>query len=73
MARPLNEAALSTITDHLYLDDDPTHIVNTSALDPGCGVGVFLIAAARFLATAYAQPCPLQGGLERLRADVCLR
>lgn len=54
VARPLTEAALSTITDHLYLDDDPTHLLNTSALDPACGAGVFLIAAARFLAGAYA-------------------
>lgn len=41
-------------------------VANTSALDPRCGAGVFLIAAARFLATAYAgvlygthQPAPL--------------
>ncbi|MEU3349846.1 hypothetical protein ABZ723_33640 [Streptomyces sp. NPDC006700] len=26
----------------------------TDALDPGCGADVFLIAAARFLATAHA-------------------
>ncbi|WP_172387696.1 N-6 DNA methylase [Streptomyces sp. MNP-20] len=51
-ARPLTRAALSTITD-LHLDDDPGDVLTVSVLDPACGGGVFLIAAARLLASAY--------------------
>ncbi|MCX4919920.1 N-6 DNA methylase [Streptomyces sp. NBC_00687] len=54
LARPVTEAALATLTGHLYLDDDPHHILSTSVLDPACGAGVFLIAADRFLAQQYA-------------------
>ncbi|PIB05056.1 MULTISPECIES: N-6 DNA methylase [Streptomyces] len=52
IAHPLTRAALSTITD-LHLDDDPADVLNLSVLDPACGGGVFLIAAARILASAY--------------------
>jgi hypothetical protein len=53
IAGPLTRAALSEITD-LHLDDDPSDVLNVSVLDPACGGGVFLIAAARLLASAYA-------------------
>ncbi|MFF0386846.1 N-6 DNA methylase [Streptomyces sp. NPDC004286] len=53
IAHPLTRAALSTITD-LHLDDDPADVLNVSVLDPACGGGVFLIAAAHLLASAYA-------------------
>ncbi|MET7899407.1 N-6 DNA methylase [Streptomyces mirabilis] len=52
IADPLTRAALSTITD-LDLDDDPADVLGVSVLDPACGAGVFLIAAARILACAY--------------------
>ncbi|MGY1503629.1 N-6 DNA methylase, partial (plasmid) [Streptomyces sp. QTS52] len=52
IAHPLTRAVLGTITD-LHLDDDPADVLNVSVLDPACGGGVFLIAAARILAAAY--------------------
>lgn len=74
IAHPLTRAALSTITD-LHLDDDPADVLNLSVLDPACGAGVFLIAAARILASAYAgllyntqHPAPLT--VRAVTADV---
>lgn len=65
VAKPLTRAALSEITD-LHLDDDPADVLNVSVLDPACGGGVFLAAAARLLAAAYVgllygthEPAPL--------------
>lgn len=52
IAHPITRAALSTITD-LALDDDSATVLDLSLLDPACGSGVFLIAAARILARAY--------------------
>lgn len=74
IAHPLTRAALSTITD-LHLDDDPADVLNVSVLDPACGGGVFLIAAARILASAYTgllygthNPAPLT--VQAVMADV---
>ncbi|MEU9471294.1 N-6 DNA methylase [Streptomyces avermitilis] len=74
IAHPLTWAALSTITD-LHLDDDPADVLNISVLDPACGGGVFLIATARILASAYAGllygthgPAPLT--IQAVMADV---
>ncbi|MEU2739377.1 N-6 DNA methylase [Streptomyces sp. NPDC007095] len=74
IAHPLTRAALSTITD-LHLDDDPADVLSVSVLDPACGAGVFLIAAARILATAYVgllyrthNPSPLT--IQAVMADV---
>lgn len=65
IAGPLTHAALSEVADW-YLDDAPADIRSVSVLDPACGGAVFLIAAARLLATLYAgrlyhthQPAPL--------------
>jgi len=74
VARPLTHAALGEITD-LHLDDDPVDVLNVSVLDPACGCGVFLIAAARILASAYVgllygtqDPAPLT--VQAVMADV---
>ncbi|MEU5298027.1 N-6 DNA methylase [Streptomyces umbrinus] len=74
IAHPLTRAALSTITD-LHLNDDPADVLNISVLDPACGAGVFLIAAARILASAYVgllygthHPAPLT--VQAVMADV---
>lgn len=74
IARPLTRAALSEITD-LHLDDDPADVLGVSALDPACGGGVFLVAAARSLALAYVgllygthHPAPLT--VQAVMADV---
>jgi hypothetical protein len=74
IAHPLTRAALSTITD-LHLDDDPADVLDVSVLDPACGGGVFLIAAARILASAYVgllysthHPAPLTA--QAVMADV---
>jgi hypothetical protein len=74
VARPLTRAALSEITD-LHLDDAPADVLAVSVLDPACGGGVFLIAAARLLATAHAAllygangPAPLT--VQAVMADV---
>ncbi|WP_329141029.1 N-6 DNA methylase [Streptomyces sp. NBC_00670] len=74
IAHPLTQAALSEITD-LALDDDPRDVLAVTVLDPACGGGVFLVAAARVLATAYAgllygtqEPAPLT--VRTVMADV---
>ncbi|MGW0836547.1 N-6 DNA methylase [Streptomyces prunicolor] len=74
IAHPLTRAALSTITD-LALDDDPADVLGVSVLDPACGAGVFLIAAARILTSAYVgllyrthNPAPLT--VQAVMADV---
>ncbi|MFE9770011.1 N-6 DNA methylase [Streptomyces sp. NPDC005808] len=74
IAHPLTRAALSTITD-LNLDDDLTDVLNVSVLDPACGAGVFLVSAARLLASAYVgllfrtnKPAPLT--VQAVMADV---
>ncbi|MGW0730825.1 N-6 DNA methylase [Streptomyces mirabilis] len=74
IAHPLTRAALSTITD-LDLDDDPADVLGVSVLDPACGAGVFLIAAARILARAYAgllyrTHCPSPLTVQAVMADV---
>ncbi|MFE7077265.1 N-6 DNA methylase [Streptomyces sp. NPDC057620] len=65
IAHTLTRAALSTITD-LNLDDTPHDVLDVLVLDPACGGGVFLTAAAHILAGAYTallygtnQPSPL--------------
>jgi hypothetical protein len=52
VAQSLTRAALGEITD-LRLDDAPADVLDVSVLDPACGGGVFLVAAARLLAGAY--------------------
>ncbi|GAA2418004.1 N-6 DNA methylase [Streptomyces mauvecolor] len=73
-ARPLARAALSEITD-LNLDDDPAGVLAVTVLDPACGGGVFLIEAARLLATAYVALLygtnrPARLTIQAVKADV---
>ncbi|MGW3313883.1 N-6 DNA methylase [Streptomyces sp. NPDC001073] len=74
LAHSLTRAALSEITD-LYQDDDPADALDVSVLDPACGGGVFLLAAARLLASVYVglmygtrNPAPLT--ITAVMADV---
>lgn len=51
-ARFITRAALSTLPD-LNLSDDPEQALAATVVDPACGGGVFLVAAARELARRY--------------------
>ncbi len=74
VAGPLTCAAFRQVADW-YLDDDPADVLKVSVLDPACGGGVFLVAAARLLAALYVsrlyrtqRPAPLT--VQAVMADV---
>lgn len=53
----VSQFALDLQLDRLAETDDPNDMLQVLAVDPACGAGVFLIAAARHIAARFAQRC----------------
>jgi hypothetical protein len=54
VAQQISRLALDLAVDRLTRADEPGEVLRIQAVDPACGAGVFLVAAARRLATRYA-------------------
>ena len=54
------EAAL----ENQIIGDAPEDVLRVVAIDPTCGAGIFLVAAARWIAARYAGRLATQAGLE---------
>lgn len=55
VAEAMVQFSLAPQLDRLSRHPDPGNILQVQAIDPSCGGGVFLTAAASFIATRYAQ------------------
>jgi N-6 DNA Methylase len=62
LAEPIVRFALDPLIERYSRPEDPANLLRIQAIDPACGTGVFLVAAARRLAAGYA--ALLAGGAE---------
>lgn len=55
VAAPMARLSIGQAVDKMLASTDPAAVLHVMAVDPACGAGVFLVEAARFIATAYAR------------------